>query len=329
MTTNTNDSEDAFESLEISIPRPIRFWLFLLSDFPSIICSFILLIYFFKNQTARQTLNNHVIIILIIFGLGVELIDVPSHLAYIINSGIVKPSTPATCLIWWFVTYGLYNGEQIFLAWAAIERHILIFNAQWMLTKRGQFYAHYLPLIVLLLYVLLFYTYAIFLFPCENTYDYTLPVCNASPCYQDDPIMGMWDFIVNNLLPGLLIAFVSIILLARVIRQKRRLKQQIQWHKYRRMTIQLLSMAILAIIFILPLNLLSLAHLCGLSEDIGAEEEQYLFYIAYIFTFLIPIVCLYSTPELYKEIKMKLGCRRRHRIGVNTINDRTNNTIRQ
>ncbi|CAF1475924.1 unnamed protein product [Adineta ricciae] len=330
MTTYSNDSdENAFESIEVPIPRPVRFWIFLLADVPSVVCSFVLLIYFWKNHSTRRTLNNHVVFLILICGLGVELVDVPFHLAYIIDSGIVKPSTPATCLIWWFITYGLFNGQQILLAWAAIERHILIFNAQLMTTKRARYCAHYLPLMVTFLYILSFYIYAIFIFPCENTFDYNLPACNASPCYQNDSLMGMWDFIGNNIVPGLLITFVSIALLIRVVRQKQRLKQQIHWRKHRKMTVQLLLMAILSMIFILPLNLLSLAHLCGLPEEIGADEEQYLFYTAYLFIFFIPFVVLYSTSKLWATIKMKLLCRLHHRIGVHTINHATVNTTRR
>jgi ABC-type dipeptide/oligopeptide/nickel transport system permease component len=106
------------------------------------------------------------------------------------------------------------------MGWASIERHILIFNDRWLATKSGRFLAHYLPLIVILIYIFIFYIYVLFIFPCENTYAYDLPVCNAYPCYQNNPILGMWDFIGHNVLPGFLVAFVSVALLIRVIRQK-------------------------------------------------------------------------------------------------------------
>lgn len=140
-----------------------------------------------------------------------------------------------------------------------------------MTTKRGRFYAHYLPLILILSYILIFYVYAFFIYPCENAYEYNLPVCNAYPCYQDGPIIGIWDFFGNNILPGLLVSFVSMVLLIRVIRKRQCLNQGIQWRKHRKMTIQLLSISTLNVIFILPLNLLSLAHLCGLPDEQGSR----------------------------------------------------------
>jgi len=117
----------------------------------------------------------------------------------------------------------LYNGEQILMAWASIERHILIFNDQWMIRKRGRFFSHYLPLIVIVSYVFVFYIYVLFIFECENISAYNFPVCNAYPCYQDNSILGIWDFSVNNLLTGFLVAFISIALLIRVIRRKQHL----------------------------------------------------------------------------------------------------------
>lgn len=328
MESNGSDSSESFATSEISLPRSVRFWLLILTDIPSIICSFILLIYLIGNRTARNALYNHVIILLIIFGLGTELIDIPFYLNFIINSG-VRPSIPAVCIFWWFIAFAIYNGGQILMAWAAVERHILIFNDRWLITRRGQFLVHYLPLILILLYIFIFYIYVFFIFSCENTYDYDLPVCNAYPCYQGDSIVGVWDFVGNNIVPGLLVAFVSVGLLIRVIRQKQRLNQPIQWRKHRRMTIQLLSISILNIIFILPLNLLSLAHLCGLPEEYGVQVEQYIFFVSYWFILLIPFVCLGSTPELCKKIKTKLSCSRQRQNVVGPVTIQTVNLTRQ
>jgi hypothetical protein len=198
-----------------------------------------------------------------------------------------------------------------------------------MTTKRGRFLAHYFPLIFILFYIFIFYIYVLFIFPCENTYAYDLPVCNAYPCYQDDSIIGTWDFIGHNIVPAFLVALISVALLIRVIRQKQRLNQQFQWRKHRKMTIQLLSISTLNVIFILPLNLLSVAHLCGLPDEYGAQAQQYLYFAGYLFIFLIPFVCLGSTPELCKKIKMKLSWRRQQRIANGTVTLPTNQQSRR
>jgi hypothetical protein len=309
----SNDSTPdgtSFDNSEISLPRSVRFWLLFISDVPSIICSFLLLYHLIHDRTVRNALNNHVIILLLILGLATQLIEIPFYLAFIANLGIVKPSVPGTCLTWWFVSFGMYNGGTILMAWAALERHILIFNYRWVSTKRGRILVHYLPIMILLLYIFIFYIYVLFILSCKNTYEYTLPICNEYPCYQDDTILGMWDFIVNNIVPSLLTAFLSVALLIRVIQQKRRLNQQIHWRKQRKMTIQLVSISVLNIIFNIPLNLVSLAHLCGLPDDYAVEEEHYFYFSCYFLIFLFPFVCLYSYPELYMKVKSKFLCRK-------------------
>lgn len=305
-----SNDETVFDNSEISLPRFVRFWLLLLSDIPSITCAFILLYHLIHDQTLRKALSNHIIILLLILGLTTQLIEIPFYLAFIVNLGVVKPSMPATCLTWWFVSFGMYNGGTILMAWAAIERHILVFQYQWIRTKRGRILVHYFPISILLLYIFVFYIYVLFFFPCENTYEYLLPICNAYPCYQADSFIGMWEFIVNNIIPSLLVAVMSIALLIRVVRQKRHLNQHIEWRKQRKMTIQLVSLSALNIIFNLPLNLVSLAHLSGLPEDYGVEAQHYFYFSCYFLIFLFPFVCLFSYSELVKKIQWKVLCRK-------------------
>ncbi len=63
ISANGSDSGDTFDTIEISLPRSVRFWILILFDILSVICSFILLIYLFGNRKARCALNNDVIIL--------------------------------------------------------------------------------------------------------------------------------------------------------------------------------------------------------------------------------------------------------------------------
>jgi hypothetical protein len=194
------------------------------------------------------------------------------------------------------------------MAWLAIERHILIFNDGWVATRRGRFLAHYLPLIIILMYFILFYSIAFFFIPCENTYDYSVPVCGASPCYQEYGILGMWEFIVNTIGPTLLENIFSIGLVVRVLLQRRRLRQSSQWRKHRRMMIQLFLVSGLNATLILPPNLIPLAHLCGLPAQYGVQAELYFFFLGYWVTFLFPFASLCQYPELRKTMKKTILC---------------------
>jgi len=310
MATNESINDVSFDNTEISLPRAVRFWLLIVFDIPSIVCAFLLLYHLIHDPTIRKALHNHVIILLIILGLTAQLIEIPFYLAFIANSGIVKPSIPATCYIWWIVSLAMYNAGTLLMAWTAIERHIIIFKFQWLAARRGRILAHYLPIAILLVYISGFYIYAFFFFPCEESYKYLLPICGASPCYQADSFIGKWEFIVNNIVPSLLVAFMSIALLIRVVKQKRRLNRPNQWRKQRKMTIQLVSLSVLTVVFNIPLNIVSLARLCGLPEDFAVDAQQYFYFSCYFLVFLFPYFCLISYPKLVLKVKWKILCRK-------------------
>jgi hypothetical protein len=299
-----NPDQNTFQESEINIPRSVRFWLLLLSVIPSIICSFFLLFHLLINKILRHQLINHVIIVLLIIGLIIELLDIPFLISFL-HLGIVQPSTPAICLIWWYIDIGLNSACIIIMAWGSVQRYLLIFHARMFLNKTKRIISHYLPLISLLLYILIFYMIAIIFPPCINTYDYTLPVCNDFPCYLNDPILGVWDSVVNNIIPVIIISIFSLVLLFRVYYRKRRLHQPNLWRKQRKMTIQLLFSAVLYLIPNLPLNVFFFARLCGLSENSQVQTQLYFDFLCYFIIFLYPFVCLGSLSELRKKVKWR------------------------
>ena len=303
--SSDNSSDGSFVSSEINLPRLVRFWLMLLVNIPSIICSFCLIIHIIINRRQRHALHNHTILVILIFGLPVQLIDINFYLVFF-QYGSVEPSTPIICLLWWFTDYGIYIGGIILMLWLSIERHILIFHDRWVANRRGRFFFHYLPLIIIVTYILLFYIIVIFFLPCENNYDYSVPVCGATPCYQSYGILGKWEFSVHTSAPIILEGIVSAALVIRVQWQKRRLHQSAQWRKQRRMIIQLFLISGLNVSLNLPLNLILLAYLCGLPSQYGVQAELYFYFLAYFVIFLFPFASLCQFPELRKKIKRNI-----------------------
>jgi hypothetical protein len=173
-------------------------------------------------------------------------------------------------------------------------------------------------LIFLVCYIIIFYFIVIFFPPCHNTYNYTLPVCNNFPCYLEDSILGKWDSIVNSILPTILISFFIVTLLIRVYLQKRRLRQPIRWRKQRKMIVQLVPISVLYLTINIPLNILMLAHLCGLSERVGGSVQLYFDFLCYLIVLLFPFFCIGSLSELRKKIKLlKLfSVRPQRRVGT-------------
>ncbi|CAF3989191.1 unnamed protein product [Rotaria sp. Silwood1] len=300
-----HNDEVAFHDSEIPISRPIRFWLLLLIDIPSIICSLFLLFHLFINKSLRCHLVNHAMIVLLIIGLIIQLVDIPFHLNFL-RFGIVLPSIPFICILWWFIDLGLYNGFTIIMAWSSIHRYLFIFHDQIFFQGKKRFLFHYLPLIILILYILIFYIIVIIFPPCMHTFDYTLPVCNDYPCYLDDFILGLWDSIVNSILPTFIICISSITIIIRVNYQKRRVvRRRNQWRRQRKMAIQLISSSLLYLIPNIPLSLLILAHLCGLPESVGVEVQLYFDFLCYFVILLYPVVCLGFLSKLRKKMRWR------------------------
>jgi hypothetical protein len=299
-----DDADQLFQESEVPIPRSVRFWLLLLLDIPSFACAFFVLFHLLVDRTLRHQLHNHTIIILLLLGLTIELVDIPLNLSFITHSGIVEPSTPLLCLFWWIIDVGFYNGITIIMAWSSFERHILVFRDQWVSTRKKRLFIHYLPLIFLISYIIIFYFIVIFFPPCNNVYNYTLPVCNNFPCYLKDHILGKWDSIINSILPTILISVFIVALLIRVYLQKRRLHQPIRWRKQRKMIVQLVPISVLYLTINIPLNILMLAHLCGLSEGVGGSVQLYFDFLCYLIVLLFPFFCIGSLSELRKKIKL-------------------------
>ncbi|CAF1091513.1 unnamed protein product [Adineta steineri] len=302
---DSNDDDLLFNQSEISIPRPVRFWFLLLLDVPSIICAFFVLYHLLMDRSLRQQLNNHTIIILLVLGLTIQLIDIPLNLSFISHMGIVEPSSPILCLIWWFIDVGYYNGITIIMAWGSFERHILVFYDQWTSTRKKRLIIHYFPLIIMLCYINIFYFGVIFFPPCNNIYVYTLPVCNNFPCYLNDAILGKWDSIMNSILPTTLISFFVVTLLIRVYRQKRRLNQPIRWRKQRKLIVQLVPISILYTSVNIPLNIIIFAHLCGLANETGVDVQLYCDFLCYLVVMLFPFLCLGFVAELRKKTNLR------------------------
>ncbi|CAF4584999.1 unnamed protein product [Rotaria socialis] len=169
----------------------------------------------------------------------------------------------------------MYDGGVLFMAWTAFERHIIVFHEQWISTKKRRIIIHYLPMLFLILYIFIYYTYAIYYFPCENTYDYTLPYCNDFPCYTYNPIMDIYDWIANITSPTFLEALLSLAFIFRVLWQKHHFHLPMHWRKHRKMTIQLMSLSSLNMAFNMPLCIINIAYFCGLPNDIVAEMTHY------------------------------------------------------
>ena len=130
------------------------------------------------------------------------------------------------------------------LVWAAFQRHLLIFHDRFFAHKWRKICFYYLPPLLIIIYMVSFYIYSILLFPCGiPDYD-DHDVCTI-PCYFLDPLLSLWENILHGLVTTVLIMIFNGALLICVYRSKMRLRQSVNWRKYRKMIFQLVSISIL------------------------------------------------------------------------------------
>jgi hypothetical protein len=302
-------------------PSSVQFWTFLIFEIPSLACTIFLLCHLFFNRRLRRALHNHVIIIFLFLTLFIEILDNPLYIdAY--RFGGHKNSFPISssiCLMWWFIDYGFYGAITVFLAWGSIERHILVFHHHQLLrTPRQKFFIHYLPLIIISIYMLGFYIGVIFFPPCENTFDFESLGCGLSPCYEEVPHLNMWDYLGNGIVCTFVETISSIALLMRVLLQRRRANQAINWRKHRKMAFQILSISCLSLTIVFPQSLIVIIKAFGGPEmsDFGVGVNKYFFYLYTFVILLLPFICLGCLPELWSKL---LFCRPKQRQIVGRI----------
>ncbi|CAF4920064.1 unnamed protein product [Rotaria sp. Silwood1] len=256
-----SSNEDDFDENSV-IPPMIRFWILLIFSIPSIICSIVILYLLLNHKEHRRSLNHRVVIIQLIGGLIYLLTHVPIYLNYL-RLGYVWPQTPTMCHIWWFV------GDE--------EKRI---------------FAHYLPITIIIIYCPLYYLIVMGFPPCENIYDYTKKLCSSSCLYRND-ILLLYDAIFNDILATILIAIFSISLIIRVLWHNQiRYRQRLQWRKHQKIIIILMSISMIYLTFNLPVMILDLADICGLSQHITEKFEPYFDFLNYFIFIFYPFICL-------------------------------------
>lgn len=294
-------------------PQLLRFWGHLIPVIPSILCSIFMLHHLLYQRALHTAIHNHVIILMISFGLFYELTNIVWYL-YFYLTGDVLSQTPVFCRIWIFIDAAVYVVIAMLMAWAAIERHILIFYRNWMATKTRRFFLHYLPMTICAVYPILFYGVTFLFMYCDVPLDYAAVTCSYYGCVSSNQSLGLWDSIMNFLLPIFLIVIFSISLLVRVVYHRFRVNGRIAWRNHRKLAIQILSISFIYFVFLLPPIVLNTAYVIGLPWDGGSDFFWAVNYLGYFTVLLAPFICILSLPELLLKCKPFIICQKQPTI---------------
>ncbi len=104
----------------------------------------------------------------------------------------------------------------------------------WIPTRKKRIFVHYLPIIAILSYCLIYYSLVTFGPFCENSFDVFMTGGLFILCLYSTTLLGTWYLLAHQMIPTLIMVISSIALLGRVVRQKRTLNRPIRWRKYRK-----------------------------------------------------------------------------------------------
>ena len=298
---------------ETSTTRSIKFWILLFFQPLSIVCSLCMFYHMLASRTQRQLLANQIVFVMLIVSFLSVTIDLSITLDFL-RQGFVFSQSHAFCYFWMFIDYVLYTQGMLLMAWASIERHILVFSIQKLRSKKQKFFLHYFPILFCIIYPLIFYIYMILSYPCQQSFDYKLILC-GTPCFkQISFVLNSYDTMIHSFTPTVITIISSLTLLIRVVRHKRRIQGQLfSWRKQYRMSIQLLTIACLYVLMNTPPYTIIAIRVFVL-ETMGAElYALFIYYLYYFLTLFLPFVCLGLVHDFHKRIKIwlqKILCRR-------------------
>ncbi|CAF0819044.1 unnamed protein product [Adineta steineri] len=210
-----------------------KFSLFLIGKILFIPCCIFIIYHILINKRPRQSLHNHVILILLFYNFLQLILDLPMTMDYS-RLRFVSPFSHSLCLVWQFIDFGIWYGGIFLMFWTSVERHILIFHSNLIQTTQKRLLFHYIPLLFFSLYPPILYFYLIFLYPCNHVLIDTDVRCGAmSYANSLASWFDIYDSIVNYIAPLLLIAVFSMALIVRFVKQRRRLQQATTWRQCR------------------------------------------------------------------------------------------------
>ena len=288
------------ETISPTIPNVARFWIFLTLLIPATIGCLWILYHLFISETLRKAPKNHVAILLLSFSLITQLTVIPGMLYFYHVDGVWERPI-LLCQFWGFIDWTCYGIQVILVAYGSIERHILIFHNQWISTKTKLFIFHYLPLCFLIVYEILFYLFVFFFPPCGEFYTIEEPVCVDS-CFMFYPEIATYDSIAHQILPPFVLSFFNILLIVRVIRQKSRFHQRIEWRKHRKMAVQFFILSSIFVICSTPYAIDTMFYYTGITYKGQSIVSDYLTVITYFPQLSMPFTFGLSVSEIRRKV---------------------------
>lgn len=189
------------------------------------------------------------------------------------------------------------------MAYASIERYLFIFHGT--MIQNHPVLLRYLPFTFCTTYPLLYIIGIVYLLPCHNYFNYSAFLCTGG-CYLNDPFWNAMTWVGHISLPVFLILSTNILLIARTLYQKNKMKQAHVWLKNRKMVLQLVSIAALYCFAWLPSFILILIVTFPL-PNVNTNQMffifQYMIFMTSLTPLFYPFFCLFGQPFILNRIR--------------------------
>lgn len=317
MPLNILSSKIDIDNETIAMPVPLRqqviFYIFLLLDIPSVLCSLIIFYCFARLPELRQQIqSNQTIIYLLIATFLVNSIDMPLILPYLQNDYYIIPMKypNSFCTFWIIYDYGFYSLNLWLMALFALERYLLIFHKELVMKNRKRrLLWYYVPVACIIIFVFSWFIYLVVFYPCTQMFDFTSVTCGVS-CYQifGSVLILNTHWIVFSLLPSFSTVLFTFILISHVLYQRhkinKRLIQQDTWKRTRKMFLQLLPVTFVFLLFNMPMIIVGILAI----SDQWYYTTPYFYanFLTYGWPLFLPFAILSNQNIIQKRILILL-----------------------
>jgi hypothetical protein len=301
-------SMETFEDPQFALHRA-KFIIFITLQIPAILLTLFIFTFFLTHRTVLKNLQNQSLLVLLIANFMQLTIDISMHVHFY-YFGYIIPATAGYCTWWTFCGYTLLLIGAYLMVTISIQRHTLIFQPQIFHVRFKRYILYYLPLLLSIIYPILFYMIAIFFYPCDGTqWDFTASVCGYANCYLVyNKVLSTFDWAGNTGLSIIVICVANMTLIVRVIKQKLRRQQLVTWKKQRRMALQMLGISSLYITSWLPALIVAVIQQLISPSFLAQIQADYIIDLIYLPCLLLPWACLSLLPELTKWLWKFLRC---------------------
>ena len=284
-----NNSSTGLSNDGTNILHRVKFFILLILEIPSLALYLLIFTYIFTHRALLKTLQNQALLILLLVNFIEASGDIPMIIHfYYLNR--VSPATAAYCTWWTLFDYILNASSEILMATMSIQRHLLIFNGAMLRIRKKCILFYYLPLLFGVVYPILAYIGFILIYQCDGTqWDFESNLCGLANCYfVYSRVLGTLDWAVDNALPAIATFVSDVLLIIRVIWQKRSRQQPMPWRKQRKMTLQLLSISSLYLFTWLPNAIFAIIEQLTDSSLASEIQSKYVFELIYLICLLMP-----------------------------------------